>query len=128
MTMNIDEFEAFRIARITAHDRGWQWRPPFWISFDEGEWQVHAESECVVRLSAQTGDLVPQTGVVDPLIAMAAAKEYALKNDLSWKPAFSLCLSAEGWDVGACQSQFGGQTNIYVSHHCEVIRHQINPK
>jgi hypothetical protein len=37
MTMNIDEFEAFKIARIAAHDRGWQWRPPFWISLDEGE-------------------------------------------------------------------------------------------
>jgi hypothetical protein len=128
MKIEIDEFEAFKIASLAARDRGWQWRPPYWISIDDGEWKVHAESECVVRIIAQTGLLVPAIGGVDPLVAMAAAKEYALKNGLHWKPAFSLYLTVEGWSVGSCQSQLGCQTTIYVSHQGEVIRHQINPK
>jgi len=44
MMMTIEEFEAFKIASIAARDRGWPWRPPFWISLDDGEWEVHAES------------------------------------------------------------------------------------
>jgi hypothetical protein len=126
--MDIDEFKAFEIATTAAHDRGWPWRPPYWISIDDGEWQVHAESECIVRISVTTGEVASQVGSVNPLIAMAAAKAYALKNGLPWKPAFSLYLTVEGWDVGACQSQLGGQMNIYVSHQGEVIRHRINPK
>lgn len=128
MTANVDELHAFRLARVTAHERGWPWRPPYFINLDEGEWQVHAENEYIIRIDAQRGELVPEPGQLDPLLALTHAKSYALDQGLGWKPAFSLDLHPEGWEVGACQSRFGGQTHIYVSHQGDIIRHHVNSK
>lgn len=106
--MAIDEIEAFKIARDAAQERGWPWRPGYWISFEKGEWEVRAESESVFRISA-TGELIPETVPLDPVIAMSIAREYAAGQSLKWKPAFMLSLEPGHWTVGACQSQFGGQ-------------------
>ena len=127
--MNIDELDAFKTATIYARQQGWQWRPRYWISLEGDEWQVHSESEMIVRISARSGlPISDDVEQLDPLIAIRVAREYAMKTSLPWKPAFSLVLTADGWDVGSCQSQFGGQTHIYVDHHGEVTGHHFNPK
>jgi hypothetical protein len=126
--MTIDEIEVFRTACATAHDRSWTWRPPFFIGFDAGEWQVQAENESIIRINGETGRVVAESDRLDPALALAIAREYAIANSLRWKPAFTLQINEEGWEVGCCQSQFGGQTYITVSHNGKAIRHWINPK
>ena len=128
MTTNFDELHAFQLAGSTASKRGWPWRPPYWIHASDGEWQVHAESECIIRIDAHRGELIPDLEPLDPLLALTHAKNYALDRGLCWKPDFFLQLHAEGWEIGSCQSQFGGQTTIHVSHQGHVIRHRVNAK
>ena len=125
--MAIDEIEAFKVARDAAQDRGWPWRPRYWISLEKGEWEVRAESESVFRINS-VGELVPEIIPLDPVIAMAIAREYAAGQSLKWKPAFMLSLEPGHWEIGACQSQLGGQVSIFVSHQGDVISHDVNPK
>lgn len=126
--MTTDEIEVFRTACIAAKERNWLWRPPFFINFDAGEWQVQAENESLIRINDKTGQVVADPERLDPIRALIIAREYANANSLGWKPAFTLQTDDEGWEVGCCQSQFGGQTHIVVSHDGRVLRHRINPK
>lgn len=126
--MTTDEIKAFEIATTAARERGWAWRPRFFIALEDGEWQVHAESESVIRIDQASGALLAESSYLSPVLALTRAKEYALANSLNWKPAFSLSVDAEGWDVGSCQSQLGGQTNIVICHNGEVLRHRVNLK
>jgi hypothetical protein len=126
--MVTDEIEAFRIACISARDRGWPWQPPYWLELNNGEWQIQAECERIIRVSQTNGNVIPEVASLDPIAAMSVARTYALENSLPWRPGFSLTLSPEHWVIGACQSQFGGQTSIYVNHRGEAVRHWVNPK
>lgn len=128
--MAIDEVEAFKLAADEARSRGWEWRPPFFWYLEEGEWQVHAESERSIRINAITGEPKVEAEIkyLDPLAAFSIAKSYASEQGLSWKPSFSLELNQGHWSVGACQSQFGGQVHIQVSHQGEVVASSVNPK
>lgn len=128
--MAIDEIEAFKRAADEAQSRGWEWRPPFFWYLEEGEWQVHAESERTIRINVISGapKVEEEIEFLDPLRALSVAKSYASNEGLSWKPGYSLELSRSHWSVGACQSQFGGQVHIQVSHQGEVIGSSVNPK
>lgn len=126
--MAVDEIEAFERARTAASNRGWQWRPPFWIALSGAEWLVQAESECVIRVLVETGETVPEAKALDPAVALAVAKEHAGTAGLSWKPSFSLQLEEDRWIVGACQSQLGGQVSVEVDHSGAVVRSFVNPK
>ncbi len=108
--MTTDEIEVFRTA------------------YDDGEWQVHADNESIIRIDDVTGKIVTSADRLDPELALSIARDYARENGLRWKPAFTLVLKSDGWEVGCCQSQFGGQTYINLSHDGKVLRHWINPK
>ena len=126
--MPIDEVEAFKRAATIAQQRGWLWEPPFWLSLTNGEWEIQSEGERAIRLSELTGEIVAGPAALDPASALSIAKEYAARNELSWKPAFSLQVVTDHWCVGACQSQFGGQLSIRVNHAGEVIGSSVNRK
>ncbi len=128
--MAVDEIEAFKRATSAASARGWQWRPPFWIALEDGEWLVQAENEnaSIVRLRVEDGEILSEASVLDPVVALALAREHAQKSGLAWKPSFSLVLTQDGWVVGCSQSQFGGQTSIEVHHSGAIGRTSVNPK
>ena len=126
--MTSDEIEVFKTACRTARERAWAWRPPFFIELDDDEWQVQAESESIIRIHDSTGAVVDCEMQLDPVQALTIARDYAKQNNLPWRPAFTLMVNSEGWAVGCNQSRFGGQTDIYVSHRGEVLRHRVNPK
>lgn len=123
--MNIDETRALEIAvSATGNDK-----PPhaarYWLDLENGYWEV-GSTERVAWIGAANGQLLSDFS--RPVNAFAAAKLYAQANSLGWKPTFTLELKLDCWIVGSCQSQFGGQTYIYVSHQGSVIRHSVNPK
>lgn len=113
--MTTDEIKAFEIATTAARERGWAWRPRFFIALEDGEWLVHAESESVIRIDQASGALLAASSYLSPVLALARAKEYALANSLNWKPEFSLSVDAEGWAVGSCQSQLAGDKRTLLS-------------
>ncbi len=125
--MAIDEIEAFKLAADAANNRRWHWRPPYWIDLDEGEWQVQAANEAVIRINATTGEMQSEAEL-EPHSALSIAKSYAIEHGLPWKPGFSLQLAPGHWIVGARHSQLGGQLSIQVSHEGAVLGSSINPK
>ena len=127
----IDEIEAFRLATVTATERRLPWRPPYWIDFSDDQWSVEAEGREAIRIDATSGKALspePTCGALDPIQALAIARDFAVKNGLRWQPSFALQLTSTHWTVGACQSQLGGQTTIEVSHEGFVTGNWINPK
>ena len=111
-----------------ARERGLAWRPPYAIDLEDGVWEVHAGNDAVIRIDPASGKISLLDEVIDPLVAFAIAREFALQNGLRWKPSFTLLLSNAEWNIGSCQSQFGGQVHIYVDHRGTVVRHWLNPK
>lgn len=127
--MAADEIQALQLAIETARGRGWAWHPPYWVELDdEGVWDVHTESEVIVRVDAVTGRVLALDDALDPITAFSVARAYASSHSLQWKPAFSLERQRSLWVIGACQSQLGGQVHIHVNHRGEVVRHWVNPK
>jgi hypothetical protein len=124
----VDEIRAFELATEAARTRGWPWRPLYWISLEDGAWQVTAASDDIVRIDAATGDVLPAVASLDPVQAFSVAREFARAHALNWIPAFSLRLERAHWDVGSCQSQLGGQVSIRVSHEGKVVGHDVNRK
>jgi len=129
--MNIDEVEAFRLAIETAGERGWNWRAPYYLHLDDGEWQIQSEGEFNIRIVAASGEVRAESVdpyVLDPLAALTIAKAFATDRGLPWKPGFSLVFEDGCWVVGSSQSQFGGQRWIFVGEDGRVVRHEVNPK
>lgn len=126
--MTIDEIQALKAAIDVAPSDEWLWQPMFFISLNAGEWHVHIERECVVRISQTSGSPIRESSRLDPATALSIARSYAADHSLAWKPSFSLQLGSSHWIVGSCQSQFGGQTSINVSHQGVVLGHSVNPK
>ncbi|MCG7940576.1 MAG: hypothetical protein N0C88_17245 [Candidatus Thiodiazotropha lotti] len=102
--------------------------PPIWIELVKGIWEIGSANEPVVRIDSESGEVYSDTQCLSPVDALSVARTYAVSNNLSWKPGFTLSVELGCWNVGACQSQLGGQLNIYVSHEGEVIKHRVNPK
>ena len=126
--MAIDEIEALKAALDVTPANKWPLRPAFWISLDAGEWHVHIEHECLIRIDQAGGQIVREPSWLDPPTAMSIARAYATEHSLTWKPSFSLQLESDHWIVGSCQSQLGGQTSIKVSHQGLVLSHFVNPR
>jgi len=125
--MAIDEIKALEIALATSRAQGREWRSPFAIWEENGAWEVESEPRQRVRID-QSGELIAEPVSLAPVAAFSLAREYAVAHSLGWKPTFTLRLEAEHWEVGSCQSQWGGNVQIYVSHGGVVIRHHLNPK
>lgn len=123
--MNIDEVRALEIAVAAVGADKVSQAAEYWLDLEDGYWQV-GSTERVVWINAGSGKFVGD--FLSPVSALAAARLYVQANSLSWKPTFTLSLKPDYWIVGSCQSQFGGQTYIYVSHDGSVTRHAVNPK
>ena len=124
--MAVDELQAFQIARQEAQQRHRPWGPGFYIVLENGIWQVFAEVERNTFIDAETGQVI--SDFLDPFDAFSIARNYAKEHKLHWRPMFSLQLHPRHWEVGACQSQLGGQLSIDISHSRDVLRHSVNPK
>jgi hypothetical protein len=124
----MNEIEAFERASSHAKEQGWPWLPPYWIAQLDGEWHINAENERIVRIAQSTGEVIAEPNTLSPASALFIAKEFATHNGLRWIPAFSLQLVRGSWQVGACQSQFGGQVTVQVNQLGQVIDSSINPK
>jgi hypothetical protein len=123
--MSVDEIGALELAVSAVGDNNASPPAEYWLNLEDGYWEV-GSTDRVAWVSADSGNLV--RNFLSPVRALAAAKSYAHTNSLGWKPTFTLRLKPEHWIVGSCQSQFGGQTYIYVSHDGSVTRHSVNPK
>jgi hypothetical protein len=123
--MSVDEIRALEAAVSAVDDDKASPAAEYWLNLEDGYWEV-GSTDRVAWVRADSGDLV--SNFLSPVSALAAAKFYAHTNSLGWKPTFTLRLKPDHWIVGSCQSQFGGQTYIYVSHDGSVTRHSVNPK
>lgn len=123
--MNADDVRALEIAVSSVGPDKVPQAAEYWLDLENGYWEVGSTGR-VAWISAASGQLV--SDFLSPVSAFTAAKLYAQANSLGWKPAFTLALKADHWIVGSCQSQFGGQTYIYVAHDGRVTRHSINSK
>ena len=126
--MNIDEVKALEVALVHASETGLALDSPLWIDINGRTWEVGTVNEPVVRIDSQTGKVLSAIDFLDPVMAFSLAKEYAVSNSLPWNPGFSLTCEPEYWNIGSCQSQLGGQTNIFVSHGGKIVKHNVNPK
>jgi hypothetical protein len=125
--MNVDDLRALEIAVSAVEPGTAPQATRYWLDFEDGYWEVgSAYEERVVWIDANIGQSV--SNFLSPVRALAAAKLYAQANSLGWKPSFTLQLKRDCWIVGSCQSQFGGQTYVHVSHDGNVNRHWVNPK
>jgi hypothetical protein len=126
--MKIDEIKALENALAYARKSGVSLDPPLWIDFSGGAWEIGTVNEPVVRIDSETGKVLSVSDYLDPVKAFSLAKKYAARNSLPWGPGFSLNLETEYWNIGSCQSQLGGQANIFVTHSGGIVEHNVNPK
>ena len=126
--MKINEVEALAksIEYLSSKNKGLV--PPIWIELVESNWEIGSANEAIVRINSESGEVLSKLECLSPVDALLIAKSYAADNNLKWKPGFALSIESEYWNVGACQSQLGGQVYIHVSHEGKVIKHFVNPK
>ena len=126
--MAADEVEALTLAIRTVASNEWPRRNSYFIELRGDEWHVHFERDHVIRVSRASGALLEARKSLDADEALRIAREYAASQSLAWRPSFSLRLESDEWQVGACQSQLGGQVEITVSVDGNVTGHRVNPK
>src|SRR4051794_16935418 len=114
----IDEIRAFELATEAARKRGWPWRPAYWLRLEDGKWEVGAmsESDEVVTIDSESGEVFFNDPPLDPLRALSIAREYAQAQNLTWTPQFSVELRPEYWQIGTGMDRLGGNVHIHVRH------------
>lgn len=126
--MATDEIQALKLV-LNVASSGETFRcASYFIDLRDNEWVIHAEVELSFRVSQSTGLLIRDEPRLDAAEALRIAREYAFSHSLSWHPAFSVVPEREGWNIGACQRQLGGQVHIAVGSDGHVITHRVNAK
>ena len=126
--MKINEVEALSKSIDYLNSKSAKLHPPIWIELVESNWEIGSANEPVIRINSESGEVLSDSKFLSPIDALVIAKSYAEANNLKWKPGYVLSLESEFWNVGACQSQLGGQVHIHVSHKGNVVKHFVNPK
>jgi len=126
--MATDEIQALKLVLSVASSSETSHCASYFIDLRDNEWVVHVEVELSFRVSQSTGMLVPEEQRLDATEALRIAREYAFSHSLSWRPAFSVVPVREGWNIGACQRQFGGQVYITIGADGHVLTHRVNGK
>jgi|GEM_PF-6792469 len=126
--MATDEVQALKLVLSVASSSETFRCTSYFIDLRDDEWVIHVEVELSFRVSQSTGMLIPDEQRLDAAEALRIAREYAFSHSLSWHPAFSVVPEREGWNIGACQRQFGGQVHIAVGADGHVITHRVNAK
>jgi hypothetical protein len=124
----MDEVEALSKTIEMGRPRWGAILPTFWWHLEDNEWHVTFDSEVTFRFRQSDGQFVDDANGLDAVTAFRIARNHALREEVRWAPAFSISRKTGEWQVGARQSQLGGQISIVVGDDGSIKSMSVNPK